>query len=301
MGQQYSNNSDDEDSVDTLESGDETKTNPICIDSMYPTASFLRTPIQPHETNHTFNGIMFDIESMTDYPSIEILGFQVGGLLGPTKILVAKSSWKQCFTQNFYHEVKPILNISEKFEELFSDEVMGNQDARKITSIYLPKPFLLKPRDCIGFYIHCQTHHDQSLHYHTSCNSSELLCQDSLLGIKVGLAKVGILPFGRSLWGEPGWRTARAFCGSILYRPLRMVWSAQTHDSFPKNFQSVVSFLFVEWETEGTLWSSLACEDIYCIVQHMEWNWFEEIKVEELEEREKSFQRIRKQMLKFSY
>lgn len=94
-----------------------------------------------------------------------------------------------------------------------------------------------------------------------------------------------------------------------------MVWSAQTHDSFPKNFQSVVSFLFVEWETEGTLWSSLACEDIYCIVQvrslhcfpnlahfqHMEWNWFEEIKVEELEEREKSFQRIRKQMLKFSY
>lgn len=92
-----------------------------------------------------------------------------------------------------------------------------------------------------------------------------------------------------------------------------MVWSAQTHDSFPKNFQAVVSFLFVEWETEGmlfyainliplgTLWSCLACEDIYCIVQHMEWNWFEEIKVEDIEEREKAFQRIRKRMLKFSY
>jgi hypothetical protein len=96
-------------------------------------------------------------------------------------------SWKQCFTQNFYHEVRPILNISEKFEEIFSNEVMGNQDARKVTTIYLPAPFLLRPRDCTGFYIHCQTHHDQSLHYHTSADGSDLLCQDSLLGIKVGM------------------------------------------------------------------------------------------------------------------
>jgi hypothetical protein len=93
MGQQYSNNDSDDDSVDTLSSEDSVKPTQICCDSMFPDALFLKTPIQPHETNHTFNGIMFDIESMTDYPTIEILGFQVGGLLGPTKILVTKGEF----------------------------------------------------------------------------------------------------------------------------------------------------------------------------------------------------------------
>jgi len=201
--------------------------------------------------------------------------------------------------------VRPRVNVKECFKEVFSGEVSGNHNLKNLTMIHLPTAIVLKPRESTGFYIHCQAHHDESLAYHStgysSANTSQLLCEDSLLGITIGMAKVGPTPFGRNLWGEAGWRPDRAFCGSILYRQIPMIWSPETHDSFPKNFQSVVSFLFVEWETEGTLWNNLACEDLYAIVKCLGWNWFEEIKQEENEEREKAFQKIRTRMLQLRY
>jgi len=258
---------------------------------------WIRTPVQPHETNHTFNGIMGNLQSITKYPTLEILGFMVAGVLGPTKVLVCENSWKA------EENLKNTGPNPQAWTEIYSADLVGSRDLRKCTFIQLPQPIVLLPQQVKGFYIHCQTNHDESLAYHSHFSSEEsTLCEDGLISISTGLAKVGPTPFGPSPFGRNGWRDRRAFCGSIVYRPKKMQWSAETHDSFPVNFQNVVSFLFVEWEKEGSIFNILACEDLSAIVEYFDWDWFEGPEAEENnEERQKLFNKIREKMLRLQW
>jgi hypothetical protein len=53
MGQQSSSDSDGDDAYD-----EDTMKEDEYIDPLYPDGLLLKTPVQPHETNHTFNGVL---------------------------------------------------------------------------------------------------------------------------------------------------------------------------------------------------------------------------------------------------
>jgi len=209
---------------------------------------WLKTPIQPHETNHTFNGIMGDLQSHTSFPTLEILGFQVGGCLGPTKVFYCEGSWNS--NSNLKKDrTGPAEN---SWKEIFFDDIQGSRDLNLCTIIYLSTPIVLHPLETKGFYIHCQTHHDESLAYHSHFSvqlSDQRLCEDKLLCITTGLAKVGPTPFGPSPFGRNGWRERRAFCGSVLYRPKK--WFGLLKPMI--NSQKIFKMLYLFYLLNGKL------------------------------------------------
>jgi len=88
----------------------------------------LSTPVKPHNANHSFNGIMFNIKSKGP-EDIEVLAFEVGGSLGPTRVYVSSSEWKT--------SSKP---MAEDWSIVMSRHIVAN---KKITLVPLSIPVVI--------------------------------------------------------------------------------------------------------------------------------------------------------------
>jgi hypothetical protein len=59
----------------------------------------LKTPITPAQADHSFNAIIFDVMSVSNY-DIEIKSVSIGGMLGRIRIFALNSSWKLSESDN---------------------------------------------------------------------------------------------------------------------------------------------------------------------------------------------------------
>jgi hypothetical protein len=106
--------------------------------------------------------------------------------------MICEESWRKYFSLSYGdRQIKACTDVQDKFKEIFSAEVAGKRNLRNLTMIHLPQPIILKPKQTCGFYIHCQTNHDESLAYHSTyaTTTTDLLCDDSILGISIGIMK----------------------------------------------------------------------------------------------------------------
>jgi len=218
-------------------------------------AESLATPIQPAAANHSYNGIMFDIKAKGPQ-DVEILGFSVGGTLGPTTIYVRSGSWADDKTDKSWSRV-----LSRDFDGSW-----------QTTYVPLSIPVIILSGEKRGFYIHCTVNHDNALYYQTYNSFGQVCAQDKHIVIFPGRARCGPNAFGY----RGDWRTVRGFSGIVSYRPVKKIWTPKTHNDFPKSFKTIVMILMMLWYRDDSIFHNIPQEALFEIMQCMEWDWFEE-------------------------
>ena len=153
----------------------------------------VNTSVTAAQADHSFNGIIFDIESK-DAHEVEIMSVSLAGLLGRVRIWARDSS---CHSNppparsNNYWGHHP--GISQLGWTLVADEVCLPSWDRP-TEISFNKPFKLLPRSTHGFYCHSGLPDDLGIQY-TSCNKREITAFDDHIKILPGFGHCGNTPF----------------------------------------------------------------------------------------------------------
>jgi len=215
----------------------------------------LATPIQPAAANHSYNGIMFDIKAKKPQ-DIEILGFTVGGTLGPTTVFCRPGPWADD-------------DSDASWSKVLSTNIDGSWQTTTFIPLVVPVTVLAGERR--GFYIHCSVYHDNALFYQTYNSFGQVVAQDKHIAIFPGQARCGSSSFGRGRW-----RKVRGLSGAVTYRPLKKIWTPKTHYDFPPSFQRIVMLMLMMWNRPDTVFNQIPQEALYEILQCMEWDWFEE-------------------------
>jgi len=218
----------------------------------------LLTPIQPHQADHSFNGIIAILHCKGP-ERIRIHGFGVGGALGPVTVLVHKDP-------NTPVSVSPDPSVWRK---VFEGNVAGPRKPSELAVITLPEKIVLDPGVSMGFYVHVAVLHDDGLSYQTY-RPGEVIVDDGRIQVLCGAGRCGDRPFIGG-W----WRGGRGLTGSVLYEAIRKVWTTRNHSEFPVSFRNTVVALLILWSREGTILNCLPAECMFAIFEQLEYDWFE--------------------------
>jgi len=226
----------------------------VSYDTFNDRVHTLATPIQPHQANHSYNGIMFDIKAKGP-ADVEILAFEVGGLLGPTSVYASAGPWKE-----------------NKDDRDWSMVMARDVNGVRLTTIKLSIPIVVLAQQKRGFYIHCKVLDDEALKYQSYHNYSQVIAQDKNIALFPGQARCGATAFDR--YGR--WRNIRGFTGKVIYREIRKVWNTRSHYDFPASFQEIVRLLLMMWNRSDCVLNVLPQEALFVIISKMDWDWFED-------------------------
>ena len=184
----------------------------------------------PDNPDHTFNGIMFNLEArrLVPFQFVEIQSLAVRGQLGNITIFSTregyegKQSNEEAWTKNFGPK-----HINGSLNEL--------------QEILLETPIRLAPGMIAGIYIHSDLPTDQGIVY-SNQRSKTFTFEDNIVVIHSGaLAHTSNVPFSPvSTWGTPSWRPHREFVGRIRYGTKYLLWTPEVHDFFPRSFRKAV-------------------------------------------------------------
>mmetsp|Transcript_7136 Transcript_7136/g.13928 ORF Transcript_7136/g.13928 Transcript_7136/m.13928 type:complete len:359 (+) Transcript_7136:3-1079(+) len=177
--------------------------------------------------DHTFSGIMFDVEAKTQMPVtyIEIHAIWVRGRLGRIQVFTTpdgylyKNNKASCWKRVHYgnHPRSPF----------------------ELSPLPLDPPIQLKPGERVGIYVHSSEQGDRAIVYNNQ-RSAETH-KDDFITIFPGLAHTSSIPFHPiGFWGSTSWRRHREFVGRMSFGAKFLLWNHSNHCHFPIEFQKAV-------------------------------------------------------------
>ena len=187
---------------------------------------------EDHE-DHTFNGVMFDVEVLDRRPvqALVVDSIHVRGGLGQMSVWCVEGGRRGV-------EEKP-----NAWTRAFSRHV--NASWRDFTSLKLEPPLILLPGKTYGLYVHSADQGDDGVVYD---NQRDEIChEDEYIRVFPGLAHLSPDPFGADgpWWGSP-WRRRRAFVGKLSYGARYVLWRPvpAAHTRFDPTFRRGVVAAF---------------------------------------------------------
>ena len=249
-----------------------------------------------HE-DHTFCGIMFDLECSTVLPAeyMEVEAVSVRGHLGPMTVWTTPGGFAgrplSARGQPSYRAWPDYGDAgSEKFEtpEAWTRVYAGEHDASpdEYTALRLSEPIRLRPGESCGVYVHSALRGDRGLVYDDQRN--DVTHADKVCRVRPGMAHLSCHPFGkRGMWGF-AWRHRREFVGQLEYGVKWRRWSPSQHVhlSFPLGFRRAVRTLLMGSRRPESLLYLLQDEVLHFILNRLRWDSFGEAMAEEEEEEE---------------
>jgi len=226
------------------------------------------TPVKPRNSNHTYSGICFDVKSC-GFETIIIRGVAVGGEIGNYTIWSKNTS-----VQVTYKKKSDYTLVAKGFSQ---------PSFQKAKLLKLETPIFLKPNSVVTIYVHSGVRSDRGIYYQ-SISRNSAYCKDDNLEIYPGFARVGnpafdsndTDDFGYGNWGWGGWRSGRAFSGSIIYSIQGKKWSYNCHREFPLYFRDVVICLLLCWNREECPLSMIPAETLFHVIELLNWRDWEE-------------------------
>ena len=223
---------------------------------------------QDHE-DHTFCGVMFDLQTKTALPLefIEISSVWVRGSLGPIGVYWTEKGYKdKSENSKDWHQVYQKTHRASRFE---------------LVELILDTPIRLIPGSSIGLYVHSTSPGDQAIVYDNQ--RGDVTHDDVMIRVTPGMAHISNTPFSKNgMWGW-GWRPNREFVGKVSYGVRYKLWNPNkmTASQFPKCFQNTaVTLLMCHNRKECALYR-LPHAVILFVLNMMPWNWNGELSDEE--------------------
>lgn len=219
--------------------------------------------------DHTFSGIMFNIETQHDLPLayVKVDSFWVRGALGPVSVYITNAptpagyrglhddpdSWRKVFDRNLSPSLYTLVELR------------------------LEEPLYMFAGDVYGVYIHSRQRGDQAIVYDNTQRSSAPSRQDGVFKVQTqGMAHVSSIPFMNAApwgWGR-GWRNNREFVGKVSYGIKFQLWKPdqETHSTYPASFREVVFILLAGQHRDSSILSWLPVEMVFYIINKLNYN-----------------------------
>jgi hypothetical protein len=214
---------------------------PAPITSSHPPKPYiLTTDKAPREAEHSFNGVMFNIQAKEPY-EITIHSVHVGGMLGTMSVYACTESW--CGDERSLHHYGGYgrqnydVRSEDSWERVYhsAHKPMWNST----TEIKFDKPVTLLPGTTRGIYVHSALPDDLGLQYQSTTRGGEIADEDEHIRIIPGVGHTSSIPFDR----EYGWyRYPRSLAGRLGYEATLRTWAPRYHTQFPDPLQTAVSY-----------------------------------------------------------
>jgi len=188
----------------------------------------LLTPVSPVQSNHSYNGVLFDVKNQSKLSRVKLLGVTVGGELGDMTVWSCGSDWS------------PRRIVAEEWTLI----AKGNfpSSTKKPTEISFSEGVELAAGARVGMYIHSARLDDRGLYYQSFRKPNEVICEDENIVLVAGLGHTSPVPFDST----EGWfRGPRGLAGSIRYLEIPAVWSVERNRDFPAEYRQAVRTLLV--------------------------------------------------------
>lgn len=241
-----------------------------------------------HE-DHSFNGIMFDIEIPDQLPIdiVRVDSVWVRGDLGPMTVYITKAE----------RGFSGIHDQPDQWDKIYDNEHPPSRD--ELTELKLDKPIILRPNQKRGLYVHSAEDSDTGIVYDNS--RFGMVCdRNARLDIcPNGMAHLNPEPFNNMApWGFNGWRQNREFVGRVSFGVRWILWNPSSHKKFLPKFRAVVTTLMAGANRSSSVLYWLPPEMIFFILNQLNWDAFgDEPEILEPTAEEESMQHRLRQML----
>ena len=220
-------------------------------------------------SNHSFSGIIFDVEVKGPH-EINVTSIAIGGMLGRVRIYGRTVPWQEGTNRN--HDMPSIQGW-----RLLTDTVCRPSWDRHC-QIPLQKKFTLLPHTKHGIYIHSALPGDLGIQYQ-SYPLSAVVAENEYLRMTPGLghaSRDACEPFDDTVsW----YRQYRCMAGSLSFEARRLGWSPPRHKIFPAELKhAVMAMLLCQLPEKATTNAALSIitdkHIIYSIFEFTHWDWF---------------------------
>jgi hypothetical protein len=243
--------------------------------------------------DHTFSGIMFEVEAKDDLPIkfLEIQSVSVRGELGMVSVYVDM----KCVIRNYTISIRRgrASPSSEDWERRFGPKLM-EESFNKLVEIPLSPPIRIAPGQSFGIYIHSELPNDTAIVYDNLRSGTGVTYDDSFIKIHPGIAHTSNVAFAQTnVWGGNAWRPSREFVGSVRYGIKFLMWTPVVHERFSDEFRTGVFTLIcsqnVLGKQKGVNLGKLPIEVVMKIVNMLPHDWFSVSTKEEGDEENSDF------------
>ncbi len=237
-----------------------------------PIACVLTTAKAPREAEHSFNGVMFDIEAKEPF-EISVHSVHVGGMLGTMSVFACSESWcgdeRSLHQYNAYGRQDYAIRDGNSWERVYHSAHKPMWDST--TEIKFDKPIVLLPGTRRGIYVHSALPDDLGLQYQSTRHGTEIADQDAHIRIIPGVGHTSSVPFDR----EYGWyRYPRSLAGRLGYEATLRTWAPRYHKQFPDPLKLAVKTMMLAQKRKGSILSLLPVELVYHVMENCEWDAF---------------------------
>ena len=250
------------------------------------TIHILETRVAPKDADHSYSGVIFDLECKGPH-EVTVHSISIGGMLGRIRIFVRDRPWeadKPRERRSIHHYWATTGKLSKHGWSLSTDRVC-KASWDKPQEIMLDTPIILFPHSRRGIYLHSNLPDDTDLGIqYQSYRKDDIVAEDEILAIHPGLGHTGSTPFDE----EHGWyREWRGPAGTIQYKYRLKSWSPRENVIFPKDFRDAVFTMLLCQHKEvfdqnhnggkntfATSLFSLPTYLIYNIIEFCNWDFF---------------------------
>lgn len=217
-----------------------------------------------HE-DHTFCGIMWNISCKEGAPitTLNVTSIAVRGSLGDVSVYATNDP------------NTPYDRVSTKPDK-WSCHYTGHLPPswRSYTTIQLDLPVEMCRGETRGFYVHSTDPGDSSIVYDNYSTYRSRTMEDEHIGVKRGMAHLGIIPFSNvSQYGWGTWRNNREFVGRINYGTRQILWRKDVHVEFPEVWRTGAATFYM---MNALSFQGLPADVVEYILNMCGWSWFKE-------------------------
>ena len=266
------------------------------------------TDITAAEADHSYNGIVFDVESVGPY-EINVTSVSLAGMLGRIRVFARDRRWdagpRNVDRAHWWAHQQSLSTVGW---ELVADQLCRPSWDKPI-EIAFEKPLRLLPHERKAIYCHSGLPDDLGIQYQ-SYSKHDIIAEDDKIILHPGLGHTGSHPFD----DVDGWyRSYRGLAGAVSYTFSIKGWSPFDHEIYTPELKSGVKTMLLcrqssinsSLSRQSSLSSSIDLEDefdtgtqpqpvihrlplyvIYHIMEFMNWDWFENLQVKSVQNEE---------------
>jgi hypothetical protein len=248
----------------------------------------LWTAVAPAQADHSFSGVMFDVEALGNW-EVTLTSVWLAGQLGSVSVFAASGGWcsddghddaflQQVLARCGWGSPNDVINPSRW--ELVAQERRAVSWSTPV-EIRLTQAVRVLPGRRVGIYCHSDAPNDGGLIYHSCGRASELAASEHVR-LLPGLGHTSAVPFDvDSGWWAASLQRLRGPAGALSYGFRRRYWSAtQDSKAMPRTLRAAARVLLLcqaRGISGGGGVLGLLSKDIVTDIleRFVTWDWFE--------------------------